>query len=88
MLETREGWKSMGINWEVVDEGEIVERPILGPSEVEQVCFVVEEVLGVDGEGKEPEEGRYPFGILSIGWRGVMGNKGFLSTGALGARVK
>lgn len=79
VLETREGFRSQGLNWE---QGE---RPVLMPGDVQQVCFVVEEA----GEGETREEGgRIVFGVLSIGWRGTMGNRGFLSTGALGAKVK
>ena len=36
---------------------------------------------------EETEDGRVIFGVLGIGWRSEMGNKGFLSTGKLGARV-
>jgi hypothetical protein len=58
---------------------------VLNPGDVEQVCFLVEQVgeeLEVSGDG------RMVFGVLSIGWRGAMGNKGFLSTGSLGTRLK
>jgi len=75
VLETRDGLRSVGLNGE--------ERPVLMPGDVRQVCFLVEEV---DGGGTE-EGGRIMFGVLSIGWRGTMGNRGFLSTGALGAKV-
>ncbi|RDL37772.1 Uncharacterized protein BP5553_05205 [Venustampulla echinocandica] len=87
-LETREGIRSQGVNWEIVAEGEEMERPVLMPGDVQQVCFLVEELLGPDGQGAEPVDGKVVFGILSIGWRGTMGNRGFLSTGSLGARVK
>lgn len=88
VLETAEGFKSQGINWEILGEGEVLERPVLMPSDVQQVCFLVEEVVGEDGKRPEPIEGRLIFGILSLAWRGTMGNRGFLSTGALGARLK
>jgi hypothetical protein len=88
VLETAEGFKSRGINWEVVGEGEMMERPVLMPGDVQQVCFLVEEVISEDGTRPEPIDGRLIFGILSLGWRGTMGNRGFLSTGALGARLK
>jgi hypothetical protein len=58
------------------------------PGDVQQVCFLVQEKIGEDGSGAEPIDGRFVFGILSIGWRGTMGNRGVLSTGALGARLK
>ncbi|KAM3437628.1 hypothetical protein MY4824_003647 [Beauveria thailandica] len=79
-----------------------VQKPVLQPGEVEQVCFVVETRRGGDGEEKEQEDvvaspraaraaggpdARVVFGVLGIGWRGEMGNRGFLSTGKLGTRV-
>ncbi|KAH8821223.1 hypothetical protein F5884DRAFT_79219 [Xylogone sp. PMI_703] len=88
VLETREGFRSQGINWEVFGEGEEMERPVLQPGDVQQVCFIVEEV-GIDGEEMPPDaNGRLVFGVLSIGWRGPMGDRGFLTTGLLGARIK
>ncbi|KAG9239583.1 hypothetical protein BJ875DRAFT_365252 [Amylocarpus encephaloides] len=87
ILEARKGFKSHGINWEVLREGEGVERPVLMPGDVQQVCFLVEEILGPDEREQEPVDGRLIFGILSLGWRGTMGNRGFLSTGDLGAKV-
>lgn len=88
VLETREGIRSQGVNWEVVLDGATPERPVLTPGDVYQVAFLVEEVLGEDGEGQVPVDGKMVFGILSLGWRGTMGNRGFLSTGTLGARLK
>lgn len=88
ILETNEGFKSQGINWEVLREGEEMEKPVLMPGDVQQVCFIVEEVLDEEGRGQEPVDGRVIFGILSLAWRGPMGNRGFLSTGSLGARIK
>ncbi|KAK3304504.1 uncharacterized protein B0T15DRAFT_243670 [Chaetomium strumarium] len=58
-------------------------KPVLQPGETEQVCFVIEEEE--KGAAKEVE-GRVLFGILQIGWRSEMGNRGFLSTGKLGTR--
>lgn len=83
VLETVEGIKSRGINWDVLGEAE---RPVLMPGDVQQVCFAVEEVLA-EGSGAQPIDGRVVFGILSLGWRGPMGNRGFLSTGSLGAKI-
>jgi hypothetical protein len=89
VLETREGFRSHGVNWEILSEGEKMEKPVLMPRDVQQVCFLVEEVVDADGKGPEPTaEGKLIFGILSLAWRGTMGNRGFLSTGALGARFK
>lgn len=80
-MEMRDGFKSMGLNWDV-EEG----KPVLMPGDVQQVCFLVEQ------EGNEEEkaaaDGRLIFGILSLSWRGQMGNRGFLSTGTLGAKIK
>jgi hypothetical protein len=88
VLETTEGFRSQGINWEILDDGDVMERPVLVPGDVQQVCFLVEELLDAEGNGPQPTDGRLIFGILSLGWRGQMGNRGFLSTGALGARLK
>ncbi|KAL2185365.1 hypothetical protein L209DRAFT_690848 [Thermothelomyces heterothallicus CBS 203.75] len=58
-------------------------KPVLQPGETEQVCFVIEE----EGDAVVQEvEGRVVFGVLQIGWRSEMGNRGFLSTGKLGTR--
>ena len=87
VLETVEGIRSHGINWDLLGAGEAMEKPVLMPGDVQQVCFAVDEVLGEDGAGAMPVDGRVIFGILSLGWRGPMGNRGFLSTGSLGARI-
>ena len=87
VLETVEGIRSLGINWDLLGAGEVTEKPVLMPGDVEQVCFAVAEILGNDGVGAMPVDGRIIFGILSLGWRGSMGNRGFLSTGSLGARI-
>ena len=61
-------------------------KPLLHPMDVEQVAFIVEE--------EEPAtaqllgDGRVVFGSLEIGWRNEMGNRGFLSTGKLAARMR
>ena len=87
VLETVEGIRSYGINWEIIAAEDELEKPVLMPGDVQQVCFAVEEMLGEDGTGAMPVDGRVIFGILSLGWRGPMGNRGFLSTGSLGARI-
>lgn len=103
-LTTTKGFNATSLNWEIVlsdsekENGDVeLERPVLAPGDIRQVCFLVEEkVPGDNDEGadsvageKESEivDGRLIFGVLSIGWRGAMGNKGFLSTGNLGTRV-
>ncbi|KAI2473396.1 hypothetical protein F4781DRAFT_190137 [Annulohypoxylon bovei var. microspora] len=80
-LELEKGLKYRDCNWEVSDS----KRPVLHPGEVEQCCFVVEE-KGGEELVSEDEDGRIVFGVLGIGWRSEMGNKGFLSTGKLGTR--
>ncbi|KAK6825094.1 hypothetical protein PG987_012588 [Apiospora arundinis] len=81
VLHLETGLRYRDANWIVSESA----RPVLHPGEVEQVCFVVEE----DGKGTpvvEDSDGRVVFGVLGIGWRTEMGNRGFLATGKLGAR--
>lgn len=81
-LDLEPGLTYTDCNWE--SSGGV--KPVLHPGEVEQVCFVLEESV-VDGVGRvKSVDGRTVFGVLGIGWRGEMGNRGFLSTGKLGTR--
>ncbi|OTA97177.1 hypothetical protein M434DRAFT_66192 [Hypoxylon sp. CO27-5] len=80
-LDLEQGLGYRDCNWEVSGS----KRPVLHPGEVEQCCFVVEE-KGPGGV-REDDDGRVVFGVLGIGWRSEMGNKGFLSTGKLGTRI-
>lgn len=81
-LELEPGLTYVDCNWEATAGA----KPVLHPGEVEQVCFVLEETV-VDGVGMvRNQEDRVVFGVLGIGWRGEMGNRGFLSTGKLGTR--
>ncbi|KAK4461785.1 hypothetical protein QBC42DRAFT_226639 [Cladorrhinum samala] len=80
------------LNGWVDQEGK--DKPVVKPGEIEQVCFVIDEEQDGDGDGdgdkvarEEGGDGRVGFGVLQIGWRGEMGNRGFLSTGRLGVRV-
>ncbi|GKT57076.1 DUF974 domain-containing protein [Colletotrichum tofieldiae] len=82
VLDLADGLGYTDCNWEAESGGA---RPVLHPGEVEQVCFVVEEAEG-SPRAQPGEDGRIMFGILGIGWRGEMGNRGFLSTGKLGTR--
>ncbi|KAK0639278.1 hypothetical protein B0T16DRAFT_462972 [Cercophora newfieldiana] len=85
VMDLEEGLGYTDCNWEAAGTN----RPLLHPGEAEQVCFVVEEKVGGDGRVQEravEEDGRVVFGVLGIGWRGEMGNRGFLSTGRLGTR--
>ncbi|KAB5585355.1 hypothetical protein GE09DRAFT_1166228 [Coniochaeta sp. 2T2.1] len=82
VLDLEPGLSYVDCNWEATGG----KRPVLHAGEVEQVCFVIEEGA-VDGRGvDESKEGKVVFGVLGIGWRGEMGNRGFLSTGKLGTR--
>lgn len=83
-LDTKPGFSGKGLNWDIDPEGK-AEKPVLMPGDVQQVCFLLEEIEG-DFE-REVVEGRAVFGSLSLGWRGTMGNRGFLSTGSLGAKL-
>jgi hypothetical protein len=96
LLELEEGLVYTDCNWEgaggsgTASVSASAKRPILQPSEVEQACFIVEEGYdeGEDATTKVKLEGdgRLILGVLGIGWRGEMGNRGFLSTGKLGTR--
>ncbi|KAK9779286.1 putative Trafficking protein particle complex subunit 13 [Seiridium cardinale] len=80
-LEPASGLRYRDANWAISGSA----KPVLHPGEVEQVCFVVEE----DGRGADVDEsnGKIVFGVLGIGWKTEMGNRGFLSTGKLGVRT-
>ncbi|OAA76191.1 DUF974 domain-containing protein [Akanthomyces lecanii RCEF 1005] len=60
-------------------------------SRAAQVARGADEEDAVDVLARAAEAGgpdaRVLFGVLGIGWRGEMGNRGFLSTGKLGTRV-
>lgn len=82
VLDVEDGLNYRDCNWEASGSA----KPVLHPGEVEQVCFVVEDKTGEPTADVTPD-GRIIFGSLGIGWRGNMGNRGFLSTGKLGTRV-
>ncbi|KAG6278436.1 hypothetical protein E4U47_005616 [Claviceps purpurea] len=87
-MEVQEGLVCRDCNWGVREGGlggpAMVQKPILHPGEVEQVCFV----LSLDEERPaEAVDGRIMFGVLGIAWRGGMGSRGFITTGQLGTRV-
>lgn len=82
VLDLEPGLTYVDCNWEATGSP----KPVLHAGEVEQVCFVLEETVA-DGAGLvKSQDGRVVFGVLGIGWRGEMGNRGFLSTGKLGTR--
>lgn len=87
-MELEEGLVCRGLNWDVLAGDGQIEKPVLHPGEVEQVCFVIEEVVGDGdgGKGVQEQDGRIIFGVLGVGWRSEMGNRGFLTTGKLGTR--
>lgn len=81
VMDVEEGLGYQDCNWGPNGD----QKPMLHPGEIEQVCFVMFEE---DGGGiKTTPDGRMVFGVLGIGWRGAMGNRGFLSTGKLGTRA-
>jgi trafficking protein particle complex subunit 13 len=82
--------QATSLNWDMGSadgEGGEVESPMLAPGDVQQICFLVEEKSEDIGQEIDPS-GRLVMGMLSIGWRGAMGNKGSLSTGWLGTRLR
>ena len=81
LLNLEDGLDYTDCNW----EAGAGPTPVLHPGEVEQTCFVVEEAEGTAALTSHAD-GRIMFGVLGIGWRGEMGNRGFLSTGKLGTR--
>ena len=97
-LETKDWCKAQSLNWEVplatppsssepdaTDTGwQTEQNPILAPSDVQQVCFWVEQIGDMDIE--VDTTGRIVMGMLNIVWRGPMGNWGSLNTGWLGVK--
>jgi hypothetical protein len=82
-MSVEDGLRWKGCNWEVSRS----KGPVVKPGEVEQVCFVVE-TADESGVMKALPDGRLVFGVLEISWRGEMGNRGYLSTGKLGTKVR
>ncbi|KAL8296787.1 hypothetical protein RB597_006082 [Gaeumannomyces tritici] len=78
VLDLEPGLTYTDCNWEAAGG----QKPVLHPSEIEQICFVVH---GTPTPASLVD-GKVIFGILGVGWRGEMGNRGFLSTGKLGTR--
>jgi hypothetical protein len=80
-------YKAHSLNWDM-DGAEPTRAPILNPRDIVQVAFLIEE----DGTKTEAEqqapgtnapEKRFILGQLNIQWRGVMGDRGSISTGWL-----
>jgi hypothetical protein len=88
-LEEKPWCKATGLNWDTGGEGNgvgEVENPTLGPKDVQQICFLVQQIG--DDVGEEDVTGRLIMGMLHIAWRGAMGNRGSLSTSWLGTRLR
>ncbi|CAI4211597.1 unnamed protein product [Parascedosporium putredinis] len=81
LLDLRDELEYSDCNWGI--DG--TPRPILHPTEVEQICFIVKEKTGA--KVSEDGEGRTAFGTLSIGWRGRWVIGGFLRRGSLGPAI-
>ena len=86
VLEAKPCFKTIPLNWDFLgaDPEKRAENPVLNPKDVQQVCFLVEE----SGDLVIETDGRLIIGQLNIGWRGSMGDRGFLTTGWLGTRVR
>ena len=91
-LEAKSPFISTSLNWDVLHPHlKQPNLPVLGPREVTQVAFLIEEDKGdsqvVSAPRKElTKDGRTILGQLSIQWRGAMGDPGLLSTGWLTSR--
>lgn len=83
VMELDSGFSYRDCNWESTRS----DKPVLHSGEVEQVCFVVQQQDKAAVDAATSPDGRVAFGVLGIGWRGEMGNRGFLSTGKLGTRI-
>lgn len=82
--------QATSLNWDMGGEDDAVcevENPMLAPGDVQQICFLVEE-KGLDSAQEVDPSGRLVMGMLSISWRSAMGNRGSLSTGWLGTRLR
>lgn len=95
-LTARPPFKALSLNWglgdDITDPTDLAREgrrpPLLKPRDVLQLAFLVEQQPGqTDGiEGLQRDmarDGRTCLGQLSIGWRGAMGARGFLTTGGL-----
>jgi hypothetical protein len=84
MLDLEPGLAYLDCNW----EANHTPAANLQSGDVEQVAFIINEE-GKDGQKTRSvgQDGRLVLGILGVGWRGEMGNRGFLTTGKLGTRL-
>jgi hypothetical protein len=74
-LDAKTWCKATNLKWD--------KSPVLGHGDVQQVCFLIEQVGQNDDSA-----GRLVMGMMNITWRGAMGNAGSLSTGWLGTRAR
>ena len=87
-LDVRAPFKSTSLNWDLFIGEEHLSRPMLGPRDVLQIAYLVEQERdATDGldtlKNNMKRDGRTSLGHLSIEWRGPMGERGFLTTGNL-----
>lgn len=100
VMELEPGLAYQDCNWTATGSGKPVLHPgeveqvcfvVEAVSRAAQVARGVDEEDAVDVVARAIETGgpdpRILFGVLGIGWRGEMGNRGFLSTGKLGTRA-
>ncbi|EGO56465.1 hypothetical protein NEUTE1DRAFT_65043 [Neurospora tetrasperma FGSC 2508] len=98
LAEVQRGLKWRDCNWAGIGVGVgPPRRPFLQPGESEQLCFIIEEKGGGEGDGDEQGEegkaveveeknGRIDFGVMALAWRTEMGNRGSLLTLKLGTK--
>lgn len=93
-LQIKMPFKSTSLNWDAEREDDpTVDNPVLGPRDVLQVAFLVEQIEG-EISGLEElrtslrRDGRAVLGQLAIKWRTGMGERGSLSTGNLLTRKR
>ncbi|KAI6248808.1 Trafficking protein particle complex subunit 13 [Erysiphe necator] len=79
----QKGFRSKSLNLNFIKQADVHENPKLMPGDVQQVCFLIEEV----DEKPEIISGKLIFGTMSVYWRGTMGSKGHLTTDPLGIKV-
>jgi len=88
------GFTSRSLNpWDMdMGEGEITNKPVLKPGDIIQAAFRVSQEEVEAGVGSrdvsETRDERVVLGMLSIQWRGPMGDLGSLSTGWLSGRKR
>ena len=88
-LDAKAPFQATSLNWDIASlEPQSDRLPTLGPREVYQVAFFMEQQNANSGESELPrreltKDGRTVLGILGIRWRNAMGDPGTLNTGWL-----